>query len=314
MNINLVEFIKSHRNTLDLIFDLVPIPLFLKDRAGRYIDCNEAFTGFMSFRRENIIGKSVYEIWEKDEADVFFAKDNELFEHGGLQVYETQITSSSGKVNVVQFHKQVFTDADGNIAGLLGAIFDITDKKQLETALVQLAVTDELTGLPNRRDGMEKMRILHAESERQKRPYCIAMIDIDCFKQINDQYGHSEGDFIINTFANMVKNTLRASDVCFRYGGEEFVVLLPDTELEAGFFVVERLRQAWAQTLLTLTDGQSVCSTVSIGLAQYYAGAFSEEQILLASDKALYVAKNDGRNRTVCFNATKGNRICSDNQ
>ena len=107
----------------------------------------------MSFSREEIIGKSVYEIWTKDEADIFFVQDQELFEQGGLQVYETKITSSGGIIHIVQFHKQVFTDSTGEVAGFLGAIFDITEKKELELALARLAATDELTGLPNRRNG-----------------------------------------------------------------------------------------------------------------------------------------------------------------
>ena len=299
MSNEILEFIPSNREFLDLILDLVPIPLFVKDRAGRYIDCNKAFTDFLSFSREEIIGKSVYEIWSKDEADIFFAQDQELFEQGGLQVYETKITSSGGIIHIVQFHKQVFKDSTGEVAGFLGAIFDITEKKELELALAQLAATDELTGLPNRRDGMARLEILHKDSERKKRPYCIAMVDIDHFKQLNDQYGHPCGDLVLRLFADLAKHILRSSDLCFRYGGEEFVVLLPETELNEGFKVVERLRQTWASNRLTLSEGQPINSTISIGLTQYPPNRVSFEQLLQTSDQALYDAKNSGRNRTV---------------
>ena len=133
---NILEFIKYNRDILDLIMDLAPIPLFIKDRAGRYIDCNKAFTEVLSITREGIIGKSVYELWKKDEADVFSAQDEALFQQGGLQVYETNVTSLDGAHHIVQFHKQVFTDSSG-AAGFLGAIFDITEKKDLEYALAQ---------------------------------------------------------------------------------------------------------------------------------------------------------------------------------
>ena len=300
MDSNIVEFIKSNRNILDLILDLVPIPLFVKDRAGRYIDCNKAFMEFLSFRREELIGKTVYEIWGKEEADVFFAQDNDLFVQGGLQIYETQITSSKGIRSHVQFHKQVFTDPSGTTAGFLGAIFDLTAQKQLEKALAQLAITDELTGLPNRRDGMAKLEELHKASEKKSSPYCIAMVDIDNFKQLNDRYGHAVGDNVLNEFASFAQKSLRESDVCFRYGGEEFVILLPDTELEEGFIVVERLRSVWENISLGLASFQPVHSTVSIGLVQSNEVGSSVEQLLQLSDQALYAAKNSGRNRTVC--------------
>lgn len=310
MRNNILEFIKSNRNTLDLIMDLVPIPLFIKDRAGRYIDCNNAFTRFLSFSREEIIGKSVYEIWRKDEADVFFAQDEALYEQGDLQIYEAKITSSDGIIHIVQFHKQVFTDSSGVIAGFLGAIFDITEKKELEETLARLATIDELTGLPNRRDGMAKLEVLHRNSARKNRPYCLAMIDIDRFKRLNDRYGHANGDFVLRAFADLMKKTLRSSDVCFRYGGEEFVILLPETELNDGFTIVERLRQVWDRNQLTLPDCQLVHSTVSIGLVQYPIDSISFEQLLQASDKALYDAKNGGRNRTICIKSTdKGQQI-----
>lgn len=300
LNVNILEFVESNRNILDLILDLVPIPLFIKDRTGRYIDCNIAFKKFLSISREQIIGKTVYDIWSKEEADVFSAQDEILFNQGGLQVYESKITSSEGVSRLVQFHKQIFTDSSGAVLGFLGAIFDITEKKQLECALADLAATDELTGLPNRREGMARLDVLHKFSVRKKRPYCIAMVDIDHFKRFNDHYGHANGDLVLKFFAEMAQKTLRCNDICFRYGGEEFVILLAETGMEDGRVVVERLRQALAEARLTLSDGQAIQATVSIGLVQYPSDSTTYEQLIQASDKALYDAKNGGRNRTVC--------------
>jgi PAS domain S-box/diguanylate cyclase (GGDEF) domain len=302
MNDNIItEFIQYNRETLDLIMDLVPIPLFVKDRAGLYIDCNKSFMEFLSISREEIIGKSVYEIWSKNEADVFFAQDEALFHQGGIQIYEANITSSTGVAYIAQFHKQVFTDSTGAITGFLGAIFDITEKKELECALEKLAVIDELTDLTNRRDGMAKLEALHEESERKKQPYCIAMIDLDGFKQINDQYGHHTGDTVLKEFADLTKKFLRRNDVCFRYGGEEFVMLLPETELNDGFAVVERLRKAWTNKKVALSKSQFLHSTISIGIAQYDTSSISYMQLLQISDKALYLAKNGGKNCSVCI-------------
>lgn len=297
---NILEFIKSNRNLLDLITDLVPIPLFIKDRSGLYIDCNSAFSKFLSISREEIIGKSVYDIWSKDEADVFRSQDNALFEQGGLQIYEAKISSANGIQHLVQLHKQVFTDSSGIVTGFLGAIVDITEKKKLENALAQQAATDELTGLPNRREGLARLEILYKDSEKTNRPYCIAMGDIDHFKQVNDQYGHNNGDLVLKAFSHLAMASIRSSDVCFRYGGEEFVILLPETSLEDGFDIVERLRKAWSCTEISLSDSQVIHSTISFGLVQFPIDGIAYEQMLPASDRALYDAKNSGRNKTVC--------------
>jgi PAS domain S-box/diguanylate cyclase (GGDEF) domain len=267
-NSNIVEFINTHRNILDLILDLVPNPIFVKNKNGLYIDCNDAFTKFLSFRREDIIGKSVYDLWNKKEADVFFAQDHELFKRGGLQVYKAEITSGDGAKHIVQFHKQVFLDSNGTVAGFLGVIFDITEKKNLERTLARLATIDELTGLPNRRDGMLKLEAMSNESKRKKKPYCMAMLDLDYFKQVNDVYGHTNGDIVLKEFSKLVQGVLRRMDVCFRYGGEEFIVLLPRTSQNEGFMLLERLRSAWNDKEIVLSEEVSIHSSVSIGLIQ----------------------------------------------
>lgn len=311
MEHDIVGFINYNRDILDLITDLVPIPLFIKDREGKYIDCNNAFTKFLNVTREDIIGKTVYQMWKKKEADVFYAQDNELFEKGGLQIYETEITPTDGTKKIVQFHKQVFFDDAGNMAGFLGVIFDITEKKKLEQSLAKLATVDDLTGLPNRRDGMKKLEILHNASIRSKRPYCLAMIDLDHFKAINDTYGHDNGDVVLKEFAILVKSSLRSSDVCFRYGGEEFLILLPETEIEVGFEVIERLRKTWDSKQLSISDSMVIHSSFSVGLIQYPFNCISVEQLIKESDKALYDAKNEGRNRIAFAKLSRFSNIAS---
>jgi PAS domain S-box-containing protein len=135
---DIVGFIKSNHEFLDLIMDLVPIPLFVKDRDGRYIDCNKAFNEMFSIGREEIIGKTAHEMWNKNESDVFVTQDGgELFDHGRVQVYETTVSSSEGVLRIVQFHKQVLTDSSGAAAGFIGAIFDITERKHAEQRLAK---------------------------------------------------------------------------------------------------------------------------------------------------------------------------------
>lgn len=184
--------------------------------------------------------------------------------------------------------------------GFLGAIFDITEKRKLERALADLAATDELTRLPNRREGLAQLEFLHKDSLRKKRPYSVAVIDIDHFKKLNDQYGRACGDIVLQAFAVLAKRALRGRDVCFRYGGEEFVILLPETTLAEGHRVVERLRRDWGESELTLPGGRAVQVTFSVGLAQFSMSGVTFDAVVKAADMALYEAKNNGRNQTVC--------------
>lgn len=145
---DIANFIINNRSGLDTVIDLIPIPIFIKSRYGDYLDCNVAFTKFLAFTRDQLIGKSVYDLWEKEEADVFFEQDNNLFASGGTQIYETKITSSSGDIHYVQFHKRIFSDMNGSTGGFLGAIFDITEKKRkIEELEVALGRVHTLEGL-----------------------------------------------------------------------------------------------------------------------------------------------------------------------
>jgi diguanylate cyclase (GGDEF)-like protein/PAS domain S-box-containing protein len=296
---NIVARIRSNSELLANIIDLVPIPLFIKDRDDRYIDCNLAFSEFLGVGRDEIIGKTVYDLWSKEEADVFFAEDEKLFAHGGVQVYESRITSSEGVAYDVQFHMQTFADSEGEVSGFVGVIFDISDKKRFAHVLQEQATTDHLTGLANRRAGMALLECLHADAEGWRRPYCVAMIDIDHFKRFNDEHGHGAGDIILQAFADLMRRELRDGDACFRYGGDEFVVLLPDTALKEGLLVVERLRGTWAGADIAISSDKRARSTLSIGLSQYPTRGHSADAVLGASDAALYQAKHGGRNCVV---------------
>lgn len=148
MSIDIVDFIARNRTHLDAIIDLIPIPIFMKDKDAKYIDCNIAFTRFLAYSREQLMGKSVFDIWSQQEAEVFYQQDQALLKAGGTQVYETRITSASGIVNYVQFHKRVFTNSDGEPLGFIGVIFDITEKKlHIEELEVALGRVKQLEGI-----------------------------------------------------------------------------------------------------------------------------------------------------------------------
>jgi diguanylate cyclase len=170
-------------------------------------------------------------------------------------------------------------------------------------ALQHLSRTDALTGLYNRGYWQTRAQEEHERMKRQQGTASLIMLDIDHFKDINDHHGHSTGDIILQEIAKILMHTSRQVDIAGRYGGEEFVILLPDTDQAGAMQVAERLRTTIALHHFTDVDGptaQTINSTISIGVADLsQAGNFSEW--VRAADMALYTAKRHGRNRSICF-------------
>jgi len=184
-------------------------------------------------------------------------------------------------------------DEQGNVVEILGVTRDISDQKRYEQELRRLAVTDPLTGLLNRRHAQ---RLLHdhlARAHQQQSPLALLMVDIDHFKLINDAHGHAAGDAVLREFADLIKSSLRASDFVGRFGGEEFLALLPGTTLEGAAALAAKLCQ---KTREQTFKGVGYV-TVSIGVAEIHEGDALYEDVVRRADTALYEAKNAGRNR-----------------
>lgn len=165
--------------------------------------------------------------------------------------------------------------------------------------LQQLALTDVLTGLPNRRFANEHLERQWAGSERSGSPLSCMLVDIDHFKKINDTHGHKTGDDALKRVSEVLHRTVRKQDVVCRFGGEEFLVICPDTPAEQAFQYAERLRRNVAETAAYCVGGREFNVTVSIGLASKKPALPNTEILLQLADKRLYAAKNAGRNCTV---------------
>ena len=160
----------------------------------------------------------------------------------------------------------------------------------------EAALTDVLTGLYNRRHAMERLAQEWAEAERGHRPLCVLALDIDHFKSVNDNHGHDAGDAALRQFADILRNFSRTPDVPCRFGGEEFLLIAPDTPLDGARQLAERIRLAIQHKTL-VADGVSLHLTVSIGVAEKTARHATVDQLIKAADEALYLAKQKGRNR-----------------
>lgn len=168
--------------------------------------------------------------------------------------------------------------------------------KRAKEKLLQLATTDELTGIANRRYFMDRLKNEFDRAKRYESRYSLLMIDIDCFKSINDNHGHKGGDKVLQSAASVMKKSLRTSDVIGRVGGEEFSVILPETDIKAALFIAERLRKRVEETAVFHAE-ERIFITVSIGVSQSLNGDQSVDDIYIRSDSAMYEAKKNGKNR-----------------
>lgn len=165
-----------------------------------------------------------------------------------------------------------------------------------------LAITDGLTGLYNHRYLQERLALELESAGRYKTPLTCLMMDIDDFKSINDQYGHPFGDLVLATIARIIRENIRRIDTAGRYGGEEFLILMPQALPDMGWSVAERIRHA-VQTYPFSIQSRDVSVTMSIGIATYRSShgeyVYDKSSLLKAADNALYRAKESGKNQTV---------------
>ena len=165
---------------------------------------------------------------------------------------------------------------------------------------IEMAVTDGLTGLHNRRYLDSHIKTLFDRAVSRKRSLSVMLTDLDRFKVVNDTYGHDAGDLVLREFARRLRKNVRGIDLACRYGGEEFIVVMPDTDPHVAEMVGERIRSQIASTPFSLGEGRpSIDVTVSVGVSSVRRGADTPEDLIKRADIALYEAKSGGRNRVV---------------
>ncbi len=294
------------RSLVNAVIDASPEGILVVDEHGIIVSHNQQFVEIWRIPNDRLRGIEPDTAVGADDQPIlstvlervkdpqtFLARVKLLYDNPQLKDH-CEIELKDGRT--LERHSTVLRNDDGEYLGRVWFFRDISTQKQTESMLRDLAHHDPLTGASNRRYFFERANQEVARSKRSSTPLSVAELDIDFFKQINDQNGHAIGDEVLKSLCNASLDLLRETDIFARLGGEEFAVLLPDTNLEGARCLAERLRQAIADSKLKLNSGILSC-TVSIGVAMLKPADTCIEDCLLRADSALYKAKHNGRNR-----------------
>ncbi|SNT15356.1 PAS domain S-box-containing protein/diguanylate cyclase (GGDEF) domain-containing protein [Granulicella rosea] len=291
-----------------LFMDHSPFVSYMKDEDGRFVFYNRRFAERFGIAMQEWIGKCGEDLFPPAIADVFRANDNAILaSRQGREVTEHSL--EHGQVYIWRSHKFPFMERDGRQM-VAGVSVDITGdvareeelklfQSELESAnslLRDLAVTDALTGLSNRRAFEERFAIEFSQSARRHRPLTLVVMDIDNFKQVNDSYGHGAGDAVLRKVAQVLRETTRLPDMAARYGGEEFIVILPDTDVPQAMLWADRLHAALARA-----DWPYRSITMSMGVAGLDEEIREMGQLVARADEALYESKRAGKSRATIW-------------
>ncbi|NMG44070.1 diguanylate cyclase [Aromatoleum toluvorans] len=278
--------------------DHAPAAIMITNNRGRIEYVNDAFLNTSGYSRREILGRSPAMFSAGHTRSEVYSDLWQTILSGRVWRGEVRNRRKSGEEYWENMAISPLRDRFGRVAHFVAVREDVTERRGREDDLRQLALVDSLTGIANRRYLLER-----AEQERQRAQrfglaLTLLMVDIDHFKAINDRHGHAVGDQAIRRVAQTCAGSVREIDIVGRYGGEEFVIVLPGTLPEGGRELAERLRRKIAAIDIAGADGASFGLTVSIGLAGFQPGD-ELEQVLASADAALYRAKSLGRNKVV---------------
>ncbi len=248
-------------------------------------------------------------------ADIIISDKTVSRKHCLIEVNETDVVvidleSSNGTyVNNVKINKAHLNPGDKIRIGSTLLKFELTDKEDSEFLedLYKKSTFDDLTSLYNRNVLMEKLEGFFGDSGNA--PLSILFLDLDHFKKINDEFGHQTGSDVLSEVGRLLLSNTRTADIAGRYGGEEFVIILPHTTESQASYVAEKIRKIISNHKFKSKDGKDISITVSIGVAQKTDKIYTPEELIKISDEAMYFAKKMGRNRTVLYKSDVGKFI-----
>ena len=297
-----IDLMALFPEVLSTMLEALPIPVFCKTEDGRYIDCNDLFLTFIDRTRDEIVGHTVFELFDADKAAVYDKADQELWQSGGIQEYEALVTSADGATATVVFHKTISRIGPTNERVMVGVILDITELRRTEKQLLKSVSTDELTGLHNRKALLEQLEAVCMRAKRQGIPFGVLALDLDGFKAANDAFGHAAGDHVLKTVADRLVGFVRATDYVARMGGDEFIIILEGVADHKDLKVIAEKIVTGIAEPIKLPCGNETAVGVSVGVSTWTENGTDCRDLMKSADMALYRAKETGKGR-VCYAA-----------
>lgn len=306
--------LKAQHDFATQIINMMGQGLTVTNAKGQFEFVNPAYARLFGYEPADLIGRHPRDITILEDQGILIEQRKHR-QAGRTSTYESRLRRADGSIAQVLI-TGVPRERDGKYAGAIAVITDLTEQKRIEDELRQakdllekalireqkLSHTDALTGINNRRHLFELAQRKFAVASRYKQPLTVILFDIDHFKNINDLYGHDMGDQMLIRVTKIVFSELRSADVIGRYGGEEFIVLLPMTNAQQAYLLAERIRTSVASLCVPSEKGE-ISVTLSIGIAEINHVPQSEnvEDVFHRADEAMYCAKQAGRNRTAIY-------------
>ncbi|MBK8395898.1 MAG: diguanylate cyclase [Leptospiraceae bacterium] len=291
--------LREQHELLDTVLNNVDAHVYMKTDDRHFLYANNKTAELFGTTPSNIKDTLDTDLISQELADQLWKLDKAVFETGKKIVGEEKFADANGNERHYMSVK-VPLKRIGKREVLIGFSSDITELNNLKEELRQQALTDVLTGVPNRRFFLEEAEKEFLKSKRYSLALTAISIDLDYFKKINDTYGHNAGDIALCTVASHIQKMIRKCDVLARVGGEEFSVLLPNTDLEEAELLANRIRTSLEEIRITGDWVGEIIPTISIGISTLHNSDNNIGVILKRADRALYQAKNSGRNR-VCI-------------
>lgn len=283
----------SPQDNLPRIIRAAPLGICITNAQGLFEMVNPAYCDFYGYQESELLGQH-FTLVVPEAHRARLSELHDAFIRGEIDQelrQEWEVCRKNGERRIILAEASRLEDAQGEVKKATYVV-DITEQKALQQRLAFLASHDELTGLFNRRAGMERLDEEIHRSQRYDTPLCVCIADLDHFKRINDRHGHAVGDDVLRETAELLRQGLRASDVLVRLGGEEFLVILPGIDKSRAREAIDRLRQQIAQTTMSRPG---LTLSLSAGVASWRPGETSHA-LLQRADEVLYRAKAEGRN------------------
>jgi diguanylate cyclase (GGDEF)-like protein/PAS domain S-box-containing protein len=289
--------LRQSETTYRLLAENLGDTLVHTNLAGDVLYCSPAIHSLTGFGADEVLGRNSRDFVLPDDFLLFSAsRDDAVSEPERTIALEYRAKVSDDRVIWCETRMRSYTDDGGEPLGLILVVRDVTDRKAAEAELVQEAITDELTGIPNRKAFFSRLDYLQKEVAAGRGTGCVAIFDIDFFKAVNDTHGHSTGDRVLKVVASAATGATRSGDMVARVGGEEFAIVLWGAAMETAAQTCERVRKAIEACVVDAFSGEKVRVTASFGVAEIRPNV-DGGAVYRAADEALYAAKSAGRNR-----------------